>query len=166
MRHRVAGNKLGRTTSHRIAMTRNMANSLIEHERVITTLPKAKVLKPFVEKLVTLSKEPTQHHRRRAFAQLRDPLMVAKLFDTLGPRFKARPGGYCRILRLSKSRLGDNGPRAILEFVERSAKVEATEPETKAAPKSKSKPKGKAKDTDAGTEAAKPKGKGKEKAKA
>jgi large subunit ribosomal protein L17 len=141
-----------------------MANSLIEHERVITTLPKAKVVKPFVEKLVTLSKESTQHHRRRAFAQLRDPQMVAKLFDTIGPRFKARPGGYCRILRLSKSRLGDNGERAILEFVERSAKVEPAEPEAKAAPKSKSKPK--AKDTDAGTEKAKAKGKGKEKAKA
>jgi large subunit ribosomal protein L17 len=122
MRHRVAGNKLGRTTSHRIAMTRNMANSLIEHERVITTLPKAKVVKPFVEKLVTISKEPTQHHRRQVFAALRDKRTTEKLFDTLGPRFKSRPGGYCRILRLTKPRLGDNGQRAILEFVERTPK--------------------------------------------
>ncbi len=164
MRHRVAGNKLGRTTSHRIAMTRNMANSLIEHERVITTLPKAKVLKPFVEKLVTLSKEPTQHHRRRAFAALRDPMTVSKLFDTIGPRFKARPGGYCRILRLSKSRLGDNGQRAILEFVERSAKVETSEPEAKAEPKkSKSKTK---KAAEAAAEAPAAEKKGKKKAKA
>jgi len=128
MRHRVAGYKLGRTTSHRQAMTRNMANSLIEHERIVTTVQKAKAVKPFVEKLVTLAKEPTLHHRRRAFAQLRDKDAVAKLFETLGPRFKDRPGGYCRILRLSKPRLGDNGQRAVFEFVERTV-PEATEAE-------------------------------------
>lgn len=122
MRHRVAGKKLGRTTSHRQAMTRNMANSLIEHERIVTTIQKAKAIKPFVEKLVTLSKESTVHRRRRAFAALRDKDAVTKLFDTLGPRFKDRPGGYCRILRLSKPRLGDNGQRAIFEFVERTPK--------------------------------------------
>ena len=119
MRHRYAGRKLGRTTSHRIAMTRNMANSLIEHERIVTTIQKAKTVKPFVEKLVTLSKNPTQHNRRRAFSKLRDKEMTQKLFDVLGPRFQERPGGYCRILKLSKPRLGDNGERAILEFVER-----------------------------------------------
>jgi large subunit ribosomal protein L17 len=119
MRHRVAGFKLGRTTSHRIAMTRNMANSVIEHERIITTLPKAKAVKPFVEKLVTLSKDPSQHNRRRAFAELRSKETVGKLFDVLGPRFQARPGGYCRIVKLAKRRLGDAGERAILEFVER-----------------------------------------------
>ena len=119
MRHRVAGRKLGRTTSHRIAMTRNMAASLIEHERIVTTVPKAKTVKPFVEKLVTLAKEPTMHNRRRAFSKLRNKEAVQKLFDVMGPRFKERPGGYCRILRLSKPRLGDNGERAILEFVER-----------------------------------------------
>lgn len=124
MRHRVAGNKLGRTTSHRIAMTRNLANSLIEHERVVTTLPKAKVVKPFVEKMVTLSKADGVHHRRQAFANLRDKASVEKLFGVLGPRFKSRPGGYCRILKLSKPRLGDNGDRAILEFVERTPKAE------------------------------------------
>jgi large subunit ribosomal protein L17 len=126
MRHRVAGKKLGRTTSHRQAMTRNMANSLIEHERIVTTVQKAKAIKPFVEKLVTLSKESTVHRRRRAFAALRDKDAVSKLFDTRGPRLKERPGGYCRILRLSKPRLGDNGQRAIFEFVERTPRETET----------------------------------------
>ncbi len=122
MRHKVAGRKLGRTTSHRIAMTRNMASSLIEHERIVTTIQKAKTVKPFVEKLVTLSKDPTVHHRRLAFARLRNREAVEKLFGVLGPRFKERPGGYCRILKLNKPRLGDNGQRAVLEFVERTPK--------------------------------------------
>ncbi|MDA1264560.1 MAG: 50S ribosomal protein L17 [Planctomycetota bacterium] len=130
MRHRRAGFKLGRTTSHRIAMTRNMTNSLLEHERIITTLPKAKAIKPFVEKLITLGKDPSQHNRRRAFAKLRDKGMTAKLFDVLGPRFLERPGGYCRIVKLAKRRLGDGGERAILEFVERTPK---DEPATEAA---------------------------------
>lgn len=125
MRHKIAGRKLGRTTSHRIAMTRNMAVSLIEHERIITTLPKAKNLRPVVEKLVTLSKEASLHNRRQAFAELRSDAAVTKLFDVLGPRFKARPGGYCRILKLAKPRLGDNGARAMIEFVERSPKAAA-----------------------------------------
>jgi len=119
MRHRVAGKKLGRTTSHRQAMMRNMTVSLIEHERIVTTIQKAKAVKPFVEKLVTLSKEATMHNRRRAFAKVRSKEAVQKLFDVLGPRFQERPGGYCRVLRLPKPRLGDNGERAILEFVER-----------------------------------------------
>jgi large subunit ribosomal protein L17 len=102
-----------------------MAASLIEHERIITTVQKAKAIKPFVEKLVTLSKESSVHRRRRAFASLRNDEAVSKLFDTLGPRFKDRPGGYCRILKLAKPRLGDNGQRAILEFVERSEKPSA-----------------------------------------
>jgi len=122
MRHRCAGNRLGRTTEHRIAMTKNMANSLILHERIITTTPKAKAIKPFVEKLVTLAKDDTLHHRRMAFAALRDKVTVDKLFSTIGPRFKTRPGGYCRILHLSKPRLGDNGQRSIVEFVERTPK--------------------------------------------
>lgn len=124
MRHRKAGKKLGRTSSHRIAMTRNMANSLIEHERIVTTVQKAKVVKPFVEKLVTLSKEATQHNRRRAFARLRSKETVEKLFGILGPRFQERPGGYCRILKLSKPRLGDNGTRVLMEFVERTPEPE------------------------------------------
>ncbi len=122
MRHRVAGFKLGRTTSHRIAMTRNMAASVIEHERIITTLPKAKAVKPFIEKLVTLSKEASQHNRRRAFSKLRNKEAVEKLFDTLGPRFADRPGGYLRIVKLAKRRLGDGGERAILEFVVKTPK--------------------------------------------
>ncbi|MFN0009421.1 MAG: 50S ribosomal protein L17 [Planctomycetota bacterium] len=122
MRHRSAGNHLGRTSSHRIAMTRNMAASLIEHERVVTTIAKAKVVKAFVEKLVTMAKEESVHHRRLVFARLRDKHATAKLFETIGPRFQKRPGGYCRILKLSKPRLGDNGQRAILEFVERTPK--------------------------------------------
>ena len=125
MRHRVAGFKLGRTTSHRIAMTRNMAVSVIEHERIITTLPKAKAVKPFIEKLITLGKDPSQHNRRRAFAKLRDKKATQKLFDVLGPRFLERPGGYCRILKLATRRLGDGGERAILEFVVRTPSEEA-----------------------------------------
>ena len=120
MRHKVAGKKLGRTTAHRTAMTRNMASSLIEHERIVTTVQKAKNLRPFVEKLVTLAKEPTVHHRRQAFARLRNQDAVTKLFDVHGPRFKERPGGYLRILKLAKPRLGDNGTRAMIEFVVRS----------------------------------------------
>jgi large subunit ribosomal protein L17 len=128
MRHRVAGFKLGRTTSHRSALMRNMTNSLIEHERITTTLIKAKALRPHVEKLVTLSKVSSTHHRRRAFAKLRNASNVDKLFDVIGPRFKARPGGYCRILKLGKPRLGDNGTRCILEFVERTPKAEPETP--------------------------------------
>jgi large subunit ribosomal protein L17 len=100
-------------------MIRNMAASVVEHERIVTTIQKAKVVKPFVEKLVTLAKDPSTHHRRQVFSKLRNKEAVEKLFDVLGPRFQARPGGYCRILRLSKPRLGDNGQRVILEFVER-----------------------------------------------
>jgi large subunit ribosomal protein L17 len=124
MRHRCAGNRLGRTTEHRKAMTKNMANALIEHERIVTTTAKAKALRPFVERLVTLAKQDDQHRRRQAFAALRDKGAVDKLFETLGPRFKARPGGYCRVLHLSKPRLGDNGQRSIVEFVERTPKPE------------------------------------------
>lgn len=130
MRHRIAGYKLGRTTSHRTAMMRNMTASLIEHERIVTTIQKAKAVKPFVEKLVTLSKEPTLHHRRLAVSRLRNKDAVAKLFEVLGPRFKERPGGYCRILKLSKPRLGDNGQRVILEFVERTVAQEEAEEAT------------------------------------
>ncbi|MCA8978531.1 MAG: 50S ribosomal protein L17 [Planctomycetes bacterium] len=119
MRHRVREFKLGRTASHRTAMQRNMAVSLIEHERITTTLTKAKALRPVIEKLITTSKESSVHNRRRAFAALRSKDAVSKLFEVLGPRFKDRPGGYCRILKLAKPRLGDASERAIIEFVER-----------------------------------------------
>ena len=101
-----------------------MAVSLIEHERIITTVQKAKNVKPFVERLITLSKQASVANRRLAFARLRSDDAVKKLFDVLGPRFAARPGGYCRILKLSRPRLGDNGTRAILELVERTPKEE------------------------------------------
>ena len=109
MRHRVAGYKLGRTAAHRKAMTQNMMNSLIEHERITTTVPKAKHLRPLIEKIITIGKNDTQANRRRAFAKLRDKESVKKLFGVLGPRFAERQGGYCRILKLSKPRLGDAG---------------------------------------------------------
>lgn len=127
MRHRRAGNHLARTSSHRTAMARNMACSLIEHERIITTVPKAKNLRPFVEKLVTLAKLPTVHRRRLAFARLRDKEAVAKLFEVLAPRFAERPGGYLRILKLAKRRLGDQAERAVIEFVVRTEVEEAPE---------------------------------------
>lgn len=146
MRHGRAGNHLSRTTAHRNAMIKNLAASLIEHERVKTTLPKARNLRPFVEKLVTLSKQPTVHRRRLVQSRLGNTAATKKLFDVLGPRFLARPGGYLRILKMSKRRLGDGGEQAIIEFVEKTAKDSAapsTEtavakaPAKKAAPKSK-----------------------------
>ena len=133
MRHRCAGNRLGRTTEHRIAMTRNMANSMMLHERIVTTLAKAKAVKPYVEKLVTLGRKDTMPNRRRAFSELNDKASVKKLFGVLGPRFAKREGGYCRILKLSKPRLGDNGARAILEFVERTPREKTEEPAAGAA---------------------------------
>lgn len=145
MRHQVAGNKLGRTSSHRDAMMRNMAVSLVLHERVITTPAKAKVVKPFVEKLVTIAKKADMIRRRRVFARLRDKMATKKMFDVIGPRFASRPGGYCRILHLSKNRLGDNGKQVILEFVERTPK-EAPAPE---APPAAKPAKGKKKDAEA-----------------
>ena len=134
MRHRKRGNQLGRTSSHRNAMIRNMAASLIEHERIVTTVPKAKNLRPFVEKLVTLARESSVHRRRLAFARLRNREAVSKLFDVLGPRLEQRPGRYTRILKLSKPRLGDNGQRALIEFVERSVEeAEGDEPQEQTA---------------------------------
>ncbi|MCH2106223.1 MAG: 50S ribosomal protein L17 [Planctomycetes bacterium] len=131
MRHRVKGYKLGRTAAHRTAMTRNMMVSLIDHERITTTVPKAKHLRPIIEKMITLGKNDTQANRRRAFSKLRDKEAVEKLFGVLGPRFKERPGGYCRILKISKPRLGDAGERALIEFVERT--LDETSPEEQAA---------------------------------
>lgn len=118
MRHRKAGRKLNRTSSHRLAMFANMSASLIRHEQIITTLPKAKELRPFVERLVTLAKRGDLHARRQAISKVRDTAMVAKLFDTLGPRYAARNGGYTRILKAGFRR-GDNAPVAVIEFVER-----------------------------------------------
>ena len=124
MRHRHGLRKLNRTSEHRQAMLRNMCNSLITHEAIKTTLPKAKELRRVVEPLITLGKTPSLANRRLAFDRLRDRDMVTKLFEDLGPRFKARPGGYLRILKFG-FRVGDNAPMAYVEMVDRAAGTEA-----------------------------------------
>jgi large subunit ribosomal protein L17 len=118
MRHGHGLRKLNRTTSHRLAMLRNMANSLLKHEAIRTTLPKAKELRRVVEPLITLGREPTVANKRLAFNRLRDREVVVKLFDEIGPRYKARNGGYTRILRMG-FRVGDNAPMAFVELVDR-----------------------------------------------
>ncbi len=118
MRHGVAHRKLNRTSAHRTAMFANMAASLIKHEQITTTLPKAKELRPFVERLVTLAKRGDLHARRIAISRVRDVEQVGKLFSMLGPRYKARNGGYIRVLKAG-SRYGDNAPMAVIEFVDR-----------------------------------------------
>ncbi len=128
MRHRNGLRKLNRTSEHRAAMLRNMAVSLLQHEAIKTTLPKAKELRRVVEPLITLAKEPTLANRRLAFNRLRDRDIVSKLFNELGPRFATRPGGYTRILKMD-FRVGDNAPMAYVELVDR---PEATEGEAAA----------------------------------
>lgn len=126
MRHRHGLRKLNRTSSHRQAMFRNMANSLLRHEVIKTTLPKAKELRRVVEPLITLGKKPSLSNRRLAFNRLRDRDMVVKLFDELGPRFAARNGGYLRILKFG-FRDGDNAPMALVELLDRPLEGEAVE---------------------------------------
>ena len=118
MRHRQSNRKLNRTTSHRLAMLRNLSNALLTHEVIKTTLPKAKELRRVVEPLITLGKKPSLANRRLAFDRTRDRDVVVKLFDELGPRFMNRPGGYVRILKFGH-RVGDNAPMALVELVER-----------------------------------------------
>lgn len=118
MRHRQSNRKLNRTTSHRLAMFRNMTVSLLRHEAIKTTLPKAKDLRRFVEPLITLGKTPSLANHRLAFARLRDREIVLKLFNELGPRYQTRPGGYMRILKFG-FRNGDNAPMALVELVDR-----------------------------------------------
>ncbi len=129
MRHGHGLRKLNRTSEHRLAMLRNMMNSLIEHEVIKTTVPKAKELRRVVEPMITLAKEATLANRRLAFDRLRDRESVTKLFNDLGPRFKTRPGGYTRILKMG-FRVGDNAPMALVELVDRPEVVEATDAET------------------------------------
>ena len=124
MRHRSGLRKLNRTSSHRLAMFRNMAVSLITHEAIKTTVPKAKELRRVIEPLITLGKEPTLANKRLTFARLRDRDAVVKLFDELGPRFKERNGGYTRVLKMG-FRQGDNAPMAFMELVDRPAEEEA-----------------------------------------
>jgi large subunit ribosomal protein L17 len=125
MRHRKSYRKLNRTTSHRLAMLRNMANALLRHETIVTTLPKAKELRRIAEPLITLGKKPSLANRRLAFGRTRDRDIVGKLFDELGPRYAARPGGYMRILKYG-FRKGDAAPMALVELVDRPEKNEIT----------------------------------------
>ena len=118
MRHGVAGRKLGVTSSHRLAMFRNLAHALLKHEQITTTLPKAKELRPVAEKLITLGKRGGLHAQRQAHAQLRDDIIVAKLFGPLAERYKGRSGGYCRVLKAGM-RHGDAADMAVIELVDR-----------------------------------------------
>jgi large subunit ribosomal protein L17 len=120
MRHGVAGRKLGVTSSHRLAMFRNLAHALLKHEQITTTLPKAKELRPVAEKLITLGKRGGLHAQRQAHAQLRDDVIVAKLFGPLAERYKGRSGGYCRVLKAGM-RHGDAADMAVIELVDRDA---------------------------------------------
>ena len=151
MRHGMANRKLGRTSAHRNALFRNQLSSLIEHERIITTLPKAKELRPQIERLVTLGKNDSVHNRRQAGRVVGDDGLIAKLFDTLGPRFTERPGGYTRIIKLGPRR-GDAAEMAILEFVGYEPKIEE-----KPAPAAKASPRKEAEEPEAAEEKEKPK---------
>ncbi len=131
MRHRLGLRKLNRTSSHRLAMLRNMANSLLRHEAIKTTLPKAKELRRVAEPLITLGKKPSLANRRLAFNRLRDRDMVVKLFDELGPRYIARNGGYLRILKFGM-RQGDNAQMALVELMDRPEQNEDSESAAKA----------------------------------
>jgi large subunit ribosomal protein L17 len=146
MRHQLSGRQLSRNAPHRAAMLRNMAASLLRHETIRTTVPKAKELRRVVEPLITLGKEDSDSNRRRAFAQLRDAEVVVKLFESLGPRFKTRPGGYTRILRM-EPRPGDSAPMALMQLLDQpeviaeEAATEGDAPAKKAAPKKTAAPK-------------------------
>ncbi|MBX6374187.1 MAG: 50S ribosomal protein L17 [Acetobacteraceae bacterium] len=118
MRHGISGRKLGRPTDHRIAMLRNMATSLIKHEQITTTLPRAKELRPYVERIITLGKRGGLHARRQAYARLMDEAVVAKLFGEIAERYRTRPGGYCRVLKAGV-RQGDAATMAVIELVDR-----------------------------------------------
>ncbi len=126
MRHGQGLRKLNRTSEHRLAMLRNMMNSLLQHEVIKTTVPKAKELRRVVEPMITLAKEPSLSNKRLAFNRLRDRDMVVKLFAELGPRYKTRPGGYTRILKMG-FRVGDNAPMALVELVDRPVISDAAE---------------------------------------
>jgi large subunit ribosomal protein L17 len=136
MRHRHGLRKLNRTSSHRLAMLRNMTNSLLTHEVIRTTLPKAKELRRVAEPLITLGKDPTLSNRRLAFNRLRDKAVVYKLFSELGPRYAKRPGGYLRILKFG-FRLGDNAPMALVELLDRPEPASETSEDSKQEKKSK-----------------------------
>src|SRR5919206_5089673 len=127
MRHHLSGRQLSRNARHRHALLRSLSVSLLRHETIRTTVPKAKELRRVVEPLITLGKEDSEANRRLAFSRLRDTEIVAKLFDTIGPRFKARPGGYTRILHMAP-RAGDNAPMALMQLVDGPAAAAVAEP--------------------------------------
>lgn len=126
MRHRVGGKKLGRRTAHRLMMLRNLVTAFLDKERIRTTIPKAKALRPIAERMITLGKRESLHSRRQALAFIKDPVVVSKLFTTLAPRFAQREGGYTRILRVG-FRVGDGAPMAILELIGSEFKPAKTE---------------------------------------
>ena len=132
MRHRKQGRKLNRTSAHRKAMFANMAAALIKHEQIVTTVPKAKELRSFVDKLITLGKQGDLHARRRAISRLRDEDMAKKLFDVLGPRYADRAGGYTRVLKAG-FRYGDNAPLAVIELVDRDESAKGAEDKARVA---------------------------------
>jgi large subunit ribosomal protein L17 len=134
MRHGLTGRQLSRNSTHRSAMMRNMAASLLRHETIKTTVPKAKELRRFVEPLITLGKNDSEANRRRAFSKLRDAAVVEKLFGELGPRFKARPGGYTRILHMAQ-RAGDNADMALMALVDQAAPAAEAKPADETAKK-------------------------------
>ncbi len=140
MKHRIAGRRLDRTTEHRTAMFRNLVTSLFRHERITTTTPKAKEIKRYAEKFITLAKQGTPHARRQANRDVRDVEVLNKLFETIGPRFKSRAGGYTRIVRVGR-RAGDSAEMATIELVERSAPAATEGGEKKAEGEKKGKPK-------------------------
>jgi large subunit ribosomal protein L17 len=144
MRHQLSGRQLSRNAPHRRAMLRNMAASLLKHETIRTTVPKAKELRRVVEPLITLAKVDTEAKRRTAFSRLRDAAVVTKLFDDLGPRFKARAGGYTRILHMAP-RPGDSAPMALMQLVDGPQAAATSEPESKGGKKAKGKAAPKAK---------------------
>jgi large subunit ribosomal protein L17 len=148
MRHHLTGRQLSRNSSHRHAMLRNMSVSLLRHETIRTTLPKAKELRRVVEPLITLAKTDGDANRRLAFARLRDADVVEKLFSDLGPRFKARPGGYTRILRMLP-RPGDSAPMALMQLVDRPVAASAAEGDAEASAAAKKKGSRRSKKTDA-----------------
>jgi large subunit ribosomal protein L17 len=152
MRHGLSGRQLSRNSTHRSAMMRNMATSLLRHETIRTTVPKAKELRRYVEPLITLGKIDSQANRRRAFARLRDAEIVVKLFDELGPRFKARPGGYTRILHMA-NRAGDNADMALMALVDQADAAEAAKPADEGAKKAKASKKAAAPAAEAAAEA-------------
>jgi len=133
MRHGVSGRKLGVTSTHRLAMFRNMAVALIKHEQITTTLPKAKELRPVAEKLITLGKRGGLHARRQAIAQLQDERIVEKLFTSLADRYKARPGGYCRVLKAGV-RYGDAADMAVIELIDRDVAAKGQDSGPRVAP--------------------------------